>query len=95
MSERRKARAARPPHVSTGLEFNHFPWEASGLGADKLVRRQNIVAIAFHYNKTVSLSYKTNKVPFKDIVSHIIYRVATIQGLLTLGRAGLSDQRVT
>ncbi len=57
----------------------------SGLEADKLVCRQNTVIIAFHYNKTVSLSCKTNKAHLKDIISHVIQRVAKIQGLLTFG----------
>lgn len=58
----------------------------AGLGADKVVCRQDIVNMEFHYNKTVSLSYKTNRVQLKDIMSHVIHRVAKIQGLLTLGR---------
>lgn len=65
----------------------------AGLGADKLVRRQNILNTAFHYNKTVSLSHKTNKIHLKDIISHVIHWVAKIQGLLTLGSVWLGNFR--
>lgn len=60
------AQFAQLPHVSTVLEFNHFfPGKTSGLGADKHVCRQNIVITVFHYNETVSLSHKTNRVHLK------------------------------
>ena len=62
-----------------------FLGKAADLGADKPIRRLNIVIIAFHYDKTVSLSYKTNKVHFKDIISDVM---AKIQGL-TLGSVRL------
>ena len=78
------ARAAQLPHVSTASAFNHFPW-ANGLGADKVVCTQHIANIAFHYNKTVSLSHKANRVHLNDIISLVIHRVAEIQGLLTFG----------
>lgn len=70
-----------------------FLGKMAGLGADKLVRRQDIVNTGFHYNKTVSLSYKTNRVQLKDIISHVIHGVAKIQGLLTFGRVWLGNFR--
>lgn len=50
-----------------------FLGKMAGLGADKVVCRQDIVNMEFHYNKTVSLSYKTNRVQLKDIMSHVIH----------------------
>lgn len=69
-----------------------FLGKAAGLGTDEPILRQNIVIIAFHYNKTVSLSSKTNKVHLKDIISDVIHRVAKIQGL-TLGSVRLGKVR--
>lgn len=46
----------------------------AGLEADKPACRQNIVIIASNYKKTVSLSYKTNKVHLKDVTSCGIHR---------------------
>lgn len=49
-----------------------FHGKTSALESDKLICRQSIVIMAFHYSETVSLSYKTNKVHLKDI-SHIMH----------------------
>ena len=69
-----------------------FLGKAADLGVDKPVLRRNTVIIAFHYDKTVSLSYKTNKVHFKDIISDVIHKVAKIQGF-TLGNVQLGKVR--
>lgn len=50
-----------------------FHGKTAALESDKLIRRQNIVIMAFHYSKTASHSYKTNKVRLKDIISHITH----------------------
>lgn len=72
-----------------------FLGRTSGLGADKLVRRQNIVIIAFHYNKTVSLSHKTNKVHLKRYNVSCKWLRFKASLLLAECDKGISDQRVT
>lgn len=52
------ARVAQIPHVSTGWESITFLRKTSGLGADKLVRRQNIVITSLQQD---GLTFSQNK----------------------------------
>lgn len=74
-----------------------FLGKTAGLETDKPVCRQNTVIIAFQYNKTVSLTYKTNTAYLRDIISHVMHVWLRFKAssLLAACDEGISDQRVT